>query len=341
MELAFYCNPGDLNLHGGYGIAGHGIVSSLNRLGHGVAILPHMPTNADVQFNFAFPSIFADYLTPKRKQIYCCVWESSLLQDDWHDILEEVDEFWTATEWCKNMLEANGYPVSTVYPHGIDPMWKPRRRQIDSKLVFLHDGEPTTRKNGQLAYNAFRAAFGDADDVQLVIKSKGPSTIRNYDRFGSIRGDLGKNVTVITQTYEELESMVALYHKAHCLVMPSAGEGFGYPGLQALATGIPAICTAECAPYIDYLGTLGLESTYIDSPWPTMHPGQILKPDFDNLVEKYRFVYSNYDSIIDSYYKQSFSVHAAYDWDTLTKKAFEPIFNSYLTSSKRAILNDK
>lgn len=341
MEIAFYCNPGDLNMHGGYGIAGHGIVSSLNRLGHGVAILPYMDTQAEVQVNFAFPSIFADHLDPGRHQVYYSVWESTLLQEDWHDVLEEVDEFWTATEWCKNMLEANGYSVSTIYPHGIDPMWTPKKRQIHSKLVYLFDGEPTTRKNGQLAYDAFRAAFGDQDDVQLVIKSKGPSSIRNYDRYGSIRGDLGKNVLVITQTYEELESMVALYHKAHCLVMPTAGEGFGLPGLQALATGMPAICTAECVPYSSYLHNLGLESTYVDSPWPTMHPGQILKPDFDALVEKYRFVYANYDSIVDQYFKQSFQVHAAYDWDSLTQKAFQPFFDASLTQSKRAIIDGK
>lgn len=321
MDISFYCNEGDLHLNGGYGIAAFNMVTSLQKLGHKV---PFNSSTSPVQFFFAMPSIYADFIRPNQHKIHLLVWESTKFHDDWYEILGEVDEIWTASDWCKQIVEDNGFKVSNVYPHGLDPVWRPMKRKPENKLRFLHDGEPAVRKGGQIAFDAFKAAFGDRDDVELIMKSKGPSTIRKYDKYGSIIGVPDGNVRTITGRYE-FEMMIGLYHSVHAMVSPSFGEGFGFPALQGLGTGMPTIATAEWAHYRDYLGPLALKSEYVDSPWPLVHPGQVVKPDFDDLVDKYRYVYDNYDQLAKHYFDQSFDVHEEYHWLKLTEKSFKNI----------------
>lgn len=320
MKTSFFINPGDLHTNGGYGLAGYNIVTSMQKIG---LTVPFDDSTAPVQLNFSFPSVFADSLRPNQYSIWLAVWESTLLQSDWHDIIPEVDEIWTCSPWVKNIIEENGYDVKQIYPHGIDPMWLPKRRNRGNVLRFLHDGEPAPRKGGQLAFDAFKAAFGTNNDVQLIIKSKGHSTIRER-RNGIYMGEPSGNVKVITQTMD-LPDLVGLYHASHVMVCPSYGEGFGFPALQGLATGMPTICTKEWAHYADHLGDLGLKSTYGDSPWPEMHPGKVCFPDFDDLVDKYRYVYDNYDRLAGESYRRAHVIHGEYDWLTLTEKAFKDV----------------
>lgn len=323
MNISFFTNPGDLNTHAGYGIAGFNIVTSLQKLGHTV---PWDSADAPVQLNFCFPSVFVDHLRPGQYQIHLAVWESTKLQPDWYEILDEVDEIWTASEWCKQIYEDNGFKVVKVYPHGVETMWKPQKRVVSDKVRFLFEGG-ASRKNAQLVFDAFKTAFGDSNDVELIMKEKYSSDVRKY-RSGQIVGLPDGNVKIITKIWEQ-EQMVQLFHASHVFVSATAGEGFGLPALQSLATGIPTIVTEECAPYKRYLFDLGLESTYIDSPWPEMHPGQVLKPDFDDLVDKLRFTKDNVEQLLPQFHKQAFDVHANYDWLKNTEKAFNDLANRF------------
>jgi|ERR1044072_35144 glycosyltransferase involved in cell wall biosynthesis len=324
MKVSYFTNQGDLHTHGGYGVAGYGIVTSLQRLGHTV---PWNDPMAPVKLNFCFPSVFADEVYAGQHQIYLCAWESTKLQEDWYDILEhEVDEIWAASPWVKAMLEDNGYKVSQVYRHGVDPIWRPIRRGVTDKVRFLFEGG-AARKNAQMIFDAFRAAFGKSDEVELIMKEKHGSDVREYSG-NNILGVPGGNVKIISKIYDE-DQMVQLFGQAHCLVSASSGEGYGLTGQQALATGIPVIATSECAPYAQFLNNLGLESKYVDSPWPSMHPGQVLEPVFDDLVAKFIYVKSNIDSLLPEYYKQSFQVHDWADWDTLTDQAFSDVVERF------------
>jgi len=327
MDISFYCNEGDLNLNGGYGIAGYNILTSLKKLGHNT---PWNNSQSPVQLFFSFPSFYSDFIRPNQHKIHLLVWESTEFQEGWKEILEEVDEIWTASDWVKQIVEDNGLKVSNVYPHGITPEWKPLKRKVNNKVRFLHDGEPAVRKGGQIAFDAFRAAFGDKDDVELTIKAKRSSLIREYDRYGSIVGlpDRHKNVKIITQVME-LSQVVGLYHQHHVMVCPSYGEGFGFPALQGLATGMPTIATAEWAHYKDRLGPLGVRSDYIESPWPMVHPGKVVKPDFDDLVDKYRYAYNNYDSLSSEFFNKSWSIHEEYDWLKLTERSFKNVVERF------------
>lgn len=92
--------------------------------------------------------------------------------------------------------------------------------------------------------------FGNNPDYQLTIKSHHFHSIRVYDKDGRFFNpeDLYSNIKAINEDYS-VEQLVALYHSHDVLIYPSWGEGFGFIPLQALATGMPTICTYDWAQY--------------------------------------------------------------------------------------------
>jgi glycosyltransferase involved in cell wall biosynthesis len=329
MKISFYTNEGDLHTHGGYGVAGFGVVTSLQKLGHAV---PFNDGSAPVQINFCWPSWFSSEMRENQYNIGYTPWESTQLKPGWLDIFNECDEVWTTSDWVADIYKDVGVnkPIKT-YLHGIDSDWTPYKRNVNSVLRFLHQGEPSPRKNGQLAYDAFKAAFGNNKDVLLTLKTSSSriSTVRKGQGISyGPPGGPQDNVKVITDILD-ISDLVGLYHNHHVMVYPSAGEGFGLAPLQALGTGMPVICTEEWASYKKYLGNLSLSSKYINSPWPEMHPGQVLEINFDELVDKYRWVYNNYTEESAISFKNSFKIHEDYNWENLTKTAVQELVNKF------------
>lgn len=320
-SISFFTNIGDLNLNAGYGVAGYNIVTNLQKIGYKVTFDDSTPS---VQLNFCWPSFYGDHLSDSQHNIHLFVWESTELPPDWPEIMHEADEIWTASTWNKNILIDQGFNVAKVYPHGIEPMFAPKKKKLNGPIKFLHNGIPAPRKGGQQCFKAFRAAFGNDKDVQLTLKAKDYNNVRELDRSGSILGNPNGNVRVRLEMLER-EQLPIMYQASDVYIGNSAGEGFGFPMLEALATGTPSIVTKEWAEYEKYLGPLGLESSYVDSPWPEMHPGKVTMPDFDDLVDKLRYAKDNIDDLQEQFYKQSFQVHEEYDWKVLTENAFKDL----------------
>lgn len=318
-RLSYNTDLSNLNLNVGYGVAGYNIVKSLQALGYEV---PFSDETAPVEMFFCQPEYW-EFSNDNQYKIGYWPWESTKMPDSWYWHIDQADELWTTSPWCQKILGADLGREFKLYEHGIDHSWVPLQRKPSSKVRFLHVGEPAPRKAGQMALDAFREAFGDSEDVHLTIKAHNFSTVRVYDRYKSIicnPEDL-KNVSVITENVEE-GAMQSLYYMHDVLVYPSYGEGFGLIPLQALASGMPTICTSEWAPYKRFLGDLGLSSRYIDSPWEAEHPGKVLEPSFDELVQTMIDTKNNIDDYTHMFYHQAASVHEYYDWINLTKNAF-------------------
>jgi len=314
----------------GYGYAGSHIVRSLNQLGFEVE------TNnpeCNTQFWFSQPEYWN--LNPDRYNIVYVPWESSKLPRGWVAAFNSASEVWTTSDICAEWYKDAGItkPIH-VFQHGIEPAWKPLKRRSVEPIKFLHIGEPAPRKGGQLVLDAFRMAFSDASNVHLTIKAYTHSAIRVYETGGfpartrSIVGNIHDlpNVSLIEEEYG-FSRLIGLYHDHDVLVYPSWGEGFGFIPLQALATGMPTICTAGWAPYRKFLGPLKLRSDYVDSPWQNIHPGKMFQPDLDHLVSLMRMTVENFDHLSEYYYSKAPAVHEAYNWENLTRDAFAHLEN--------------
>ena len=327
MKISFNTVPGNLNTNVGYGYAGYNMVVALQRLGHEV---PFQDPDAPVQIHFSQPTWY-DFEEGQYKIGYT-PWESNELPDGWLRAFNACDEVWTTSPLIAKWYREAGVTVPIyVYEHGIDHKWANRRRRREGVLRFLHHGEPAPRKGGQMAVNAFREVFGNRDDVHLTIKSYGEATVRAKDKEGSIIGPVTmfNNVSLIEQNLQE-EALVGLYHNHHVLIYPGWGEGYGLIPQQALATGMPTICTEAWAPYSEFLlPGLALGSTMVDSPWEFMHPGKMFEPSYEDLLDALRLVDEDYNRLAGKAYRNGFLVHQKYDWDNLTRKAFKHIVEKF------------
>ena len=72
--------------------------------------------------------------------------------------------------------------------------------------------------------------------------------------------EIGVSDRLITAGFVPNEDLAILYKQAECLVFPSLSEGFGLPGLEAMASGCPVVCSdipvfkevyGEAAVYFD------------------------------------------------------------------------------------------
>jgi glycosyltransferase involved in cell wall biosynthesis len=323
MEISFSTPIINLTSLNGYGYAGKNIVKSLTNLGHDVYF---QNPKANFQINFSKP---IDYKLHKNQyQISYTPWESTTIPEEWKPKMLLCDEIWTTSNWCAQIFEDNGFKNINVYPHGIDPMWKPKKRIQGNILKFLHIGEPALRKGGQLAVDSFIELFGNNPDYSLTLKVDKTNTTRVYDKNKSIIGlpyNLYNNIYIIDKTLDD-EELLNLYYDHDVLLYPSYGEGFGFIPLQALATGMPTICTNGWAHYEKYLGPLSVKSKYIDSPWEFAHTGKVLEPNYQQFLEVLKDVSLNFKAYSGYYFAQSTKIHLDYNWDQLTKNSFKNLF---------------
>lgn len=301
-----------LDIFNGYGYATERILASLSHLGH---VVNHNDTDAEVGIWFDQPHHWKWYGSQYRIGYH--PWESTELQDGWVGKMNECDEIWTPSpvvaEWYKK--EGVRVPIF-VYEHGVDhKTWKPYRRVVDDQIKFLHVGGEAARKGGDIVLDAFRVAFEGRDDVTLTLKMNNPGwAIKSWGK-----------VSIISEMMT-LDELVELYHSHHVFVYPSWGEGFGFNPLQAMATGMPTICTGAWAPYRRFLNpALNIRSKLSESPWQKIHPGKMFKPDFDQLVISMRSVADNYDSFHEFAQISAPGIHKQYDWNRLTKQAFDSL----------------
>jgi glycosyltransferase involved in cell wall biosynthesis len=302
-----------IRAHNGYGYATDNMIASLQRLDY--QIEANDPT-ADVEIWFDQPQHWNH--PDGVYKIGYLPWESTELLPGWADIMNTMDEIWTPSPliagWFTEYAGIN-VPVY-VYEHGVDHIWTPVRREPESTFKFLHVGTEATRKGGWDTVKAFRQAFPHRKDVSLTCKMVS-------SRWNGIP-KLGR-VSYINKiyTFDELRHM---FFTHDVYVYPSYGEGFGLTPLQAIATGMPTITVPAWAPYRDYLDpALSVSSKMVASPWHEIHPGKILRPSFDDVIDRMRYVVDNYDTARDRACETAIDVHKAYDWDTITKGVFEAL----------------
>lgn len=296
----------------GFGVMAKEISRSMQDRGHTVINDTALNDKSDVILNFAHPHQFR--YSDETPVIGYMPWESTGKRDGWDKHLSLVDDIWVTSPWLKGVLADWGYE-SYVYEHGLNPRFTRKSRIHDGKIRFLHVGMEAFRKGAFEAMRSFRKAFGDREDVELILKTKANSMPNMpYNNVRVIDGNI------------QFEEMVALYHYCDAFLFPSYGEGFGLPARDAAATGMPVVTTSGFAPYESMLHPdLRIPSELIDSPWPVVHPGKMYQPDIDATVEILRKLVDDWNIYADFAYSQSRLFHQVYKWDFRTGLALKRI----------------
>lgn len=302
----------DLDPNHGFGYAAIHMIDTLRTIGHKVEF--NDPT-ADVGIVFNHPSRAQFF--PNQYNILYFPWESTEVHKGWDKVMDSVDELWTPSPWCADVYKNITDTPIYVYEHGVGPQWKRKLRTRGDTVKFFHQGAEAARKNGWDAVSAFRRAFPAQQDVSLSLKYYNRSMIEMPRTLG--------RVSYFNEDWP-LEKLIKFYHEQDIYIYPSSGEGFGLTPLQAMATGMPTITVGDWAPYADLLDPkLTLSGTLVTSNWPEIHPGQVYRIDFDDVVDKMQYAYHNFEALAQQAYDLAPIVRKRYDWYALTREAFSAL----------------
>lgn len=113
---------------------------------------------------------------------------------------------------------------------------------------ILHVGSPFPHKNIERLVKAFEIVKKDHPSLQLVLPGKKEQYFEKFE--ASIQTSPVKDSILIPGFVSDAE-LKWLYQNAEAYVLPSLSEGFGLPGLEAMAHGCPLVSSnATCLPEV-------------------------------------------------------------------------------------------
>jgi Glycosyltransferase len=140
-----------------------------------------------------------------------------------------------------------------VIPDGIaDDFFKPPESAYDLKAIYgigkylLYVSRIEPRKNHLLLVKAFTELKLWNDDYTLVfIGSKALPTEELDNYLLSLPDDIKNKILFIDGAYGD--RLKSFYRNCSLFVYPSLAEGFGIPPLEAIASGVPVLCSDSTA----------------------------------------------------------------------------------------------
>jgi glycosyltransferase involved in cell wall biosynthesis len=153
-----------------------------------------------------------------------------------------------------DVVRVYGIPESkiTVIAEGVHARFKPARAEAVAAVrqkyslpahTILYVGTIEPRKNLSLlldAYALLRSRQAVGDETKLVMVGKKGWL---YEPFFRHLQEMGLEGEVIFPGYVPDDELPAIYGAADVFVYPSLFEGFGLPVLEAMACGVPVVCS--------------------------------------------------------------------------------------------------
>ena len=255
-----------------------------------------------------------------RRYIGYTMFETADLPHGWAEACNLMDEIWVPStfnyeSFAKGGISKDklrivplGVDVNFFNPENVPPMEIPGLKGFNFLSIF----QWTKRKGWDILLKAWLKAFKQEEDVALVIRSyrgagqEVESLIREYIE------ELGHDVSAIPRISVisdpiASQHMPSLYKACQAFVLPTRGEGWGLPCMEAMAMGMPVIGTGYSAQ-LDFMNhqnsylieNLGAERVdeeqvmdnpqYMGTAWGI--------PSLENTIELMREVYENRDAAL-------------------------------------------
>ena len=233
-------------------------------------------------------------------------------------------------------FERVGLPNPRYLPHGVDTrIFTPRpkhKEMFQARNMFVAgmiatNVEPIGRKNFDYAFDAWGEFCKRHDDVRLYIhcdvtRSSGGldllqmSNQRGFTPYAPDMWQLQSNLPP--------EKMAEIYSTIDVLLMPSGGEGFGVPLIEAQACGTPVI-TTDFTAQKDLIGAgwkipiVGKRHTPMNSYWGI--------PDVDAMVDALEEAYDLWKSkkLRKTMKEKAVEFASDFDFDTITEEYLIPL----------------
>ena len=305
---------GIINAHDGYGLSCIRFLENLTRAGTKITLYSHGYHKTNDQgpiveelltsklkesckwgVIYGQPQGFDDLKTPLR--IGFTMFETTEIPETWDWRCNAMDRIWVPSQFCKEVFQKGGVKVPIdIVPLGYEDSifnYKPHPKQ--DVFTFFIAANLSERKNARMALKAFRDIFKKGEKVRFVVW---PGI---FDIPGQPTQDLQEylkdpRIEIKKFNYSSIDFREQLW-KSDCFVFPTHGEGFGIPPVEAMACGVPVICTdwSGCKEYTDirYNYPIKVGDMGESREMPQYYRGQWANPDYQHLKYLMRFIYEH------------------------------------------------
>ena len=165
--------------------------------------------------------------------------------------IQKADAIIAVSETTKrDVVHHLGVPEERVFVvyEGIDhTLYRPVEERLLAEPYVLYVGSEHPRKNLATLIAAFAAVKRDPAYRELKLVKVGRPGGREAcfrEQTEAAMREFGVERDVVFTDYVPEEDLPAWYSGATCLVQPSLYEGFGFPPLEAMACGCPAVVSS-------------------------------------------------------------------------------------------------
>ena len=133
----------------------------------------------------------------------------------------------------------HGVDTESFTPNKRTSDYKPRFGIPEDNKVILHVGRLAARKGVAEVLLSFKKILGSKDDVKLLIVGTGPLE----NKLRKLAKDIDIDSDTVFTNVVPFNDLQMLYASCDIFLMHSYWEGFGMTNQEALASGLPCICT--------------------------------------------------------------------------------------------------
>eukprot|EP00038_Savillea_parva_P012404 m.204452 g.204452 ORF g.204452 m.204452 type:complete len:515 (-) comp22520_c0_seq1:158-1702(-) len=182
------------------------------------------------------------------------MFETTGIPNGWVERMAHMDEVWVPSRWGLSRFAAAGVPLSKlmVMPQAVDTsVFDPSRVQRLDKLMrgaadrfaFLSVFKWEERKNYRGLVTAFMQEFSSKDMVKLFLRAGRQEDVDRFVKDAADALGIKDHAPVVWVHQQPAERYPKLFKMADAFVLPTHGEGWGRPVMEAMAMELPCIVT--------------------------------------------------------------------------------------------------
>lgn len=293
-----------------------------------------------------FPANDFDFSIWGRHRVGRTMYETDSLPDRWKEHCERMDEVWVASTFNCETFAAGGVSPDKLraLPEGVNtklfcPSAEPYRIPQARGFKFLSIFEWIQRKAPDVLLRAYLSEFKSDEDVTLILKTYGrpdsavdmlPRLAHFVEREMGMRIEDAPPIVVFAPGFMPVEGMPRLYTSADAFVLPTRGEGWGRPFMEALACERPVIAT-RWSGHIDFLHEANsylLDYKLAPVPWNSdveLSAGhQCAEPSVEHLRELMRHIFTHREEAKAKAILGRKEMAERWDWDVVTERRWVP-----------------
>jgi glycosyltransferase involved in cell wall biosynthesis len=217
-----------------------------------------------------------------------------------------------------------------IFRPDVEALEIPHRRGFNFLSIF----EWTQRKGPEILLRAFLSEFKADEDVALILKVYArpdpradilPRLLQLVEREAGVPLEKAPPIIVLPG-FMRNEDVPRLYRAADAFVLPSRGEGWGRPYMEALASECPVIAT-RWSGQLDFLHDA---NSYLIDCKVVQAPPNIdvelyaghgwAEPDFDQLRRTMRHVFTHRDEAKQRASQGRREMVERWDWDVVIQQ---------------------